>query len=231
MGPAPRPAQSGAQQNAPVKSFQPCRLGDRCALRHALTADRVRRVRGSQGETGLAAAGYADRRHAPGTSEVPLKSSAGAGLPACRPRSSPPADRQAGEHDGEAGIDRTALRWQTGRAGRPGLDARKLFPRFHRTWQLPATKPPDKLKAAAFGVTTGERPASASRPWPSVETPPVCQRPLGNPVGWSGLLRAGGHQFSRLVAACSPGGRGFRLPGGSPPCLRGLRRAGVSRPW
>ena len=37
----------------------------------------------------------------------------------------------------------------------------------------------------------------------------ACQRPLGNPVGWSGLLRAGGHQFSRLVAACSPGGRGL----------------------
>ena len=35
-----------------------------------------------------------------------------------------------------------------------------------------------------------------------------CQRPLGNPVGWSCFLRAGGHQFSRLVAACSPGGRG-----------------------
>ena len=35
-----------------------------------------------------------------------------------------------------------------------------------------------------------------------------CQRPLGNPVGWSCFLWAGGHQFSRLVAACSPGGRG-----------------------
>jgi hypothetical protein len=35
-----------------------------------------------------------------------------------------------------------------------------------------------------------------------------CQRPLGIPVGWSCFLRAGGHQFSRLVAACSPGGRG-----------------------
>ncbi len=36
----------------------------------------------------------------------------------------------------------------------------------------------------------------------------VCQGPLGIPVGWPCLLRAGGHQFSRLVAACSPGGRG-----------------------
>jgi Protein of unknown function (DUF4238) len=35
-----------------------------------------------------------------------------------------------------------------------------------------------------------------------------CQGPLGIPVGWPCLLRAGGHQFSRLVAACSPGGRG-----------------------
>jgi hypothetical protein len=35
----------------------------------------------------------------------------------------------------------------------------------------------------------------------------VCQQPLGNPVGRSSLLRAGGHQNSGLVAACSPGGR------------------------
>ena len=44
-----------------------------------------------------------------------------------------------------------------------------------------------------------------------------CQRPLGNLGGRSGFLRAGGHQFSRLVAACSPR-RWVRLPGGSPPC-------------
>jgi hypothetical protein len=36
----------------------------------------------------------------------------------------------------------------------------------------------------------------------------ACQRSLGNPVGWSCFARAGGHQFSRLVAACSPGRRG-----------------------
>ena len=34
----------------------------------------------------------------------------------------------------------------------------------------------------------------------------VCQRPSGNLGGRSGFLRAGGHQFSRLVAARSPGG-------------------------
>jgi hypothetical protein len=39
--------------------------------------------------------------------------------------------------------------------------------------------------------------------------PQDCQRPLGNLAGRSGLLRVGGHQFSRLVAACSPGGRGL----------------------
>jgi hypothetical protein len=32
----------------------------------------------------------------------------------------------------------------------------------------------------------------------------VCQRSLRNPVGWPWFLRAGGHQNSRLVAACSP---------------------------
>jgi len=57
-----------------------------------------------------------------------------------------------------------------------------------------------------------------------------CQRPWGNPVGWSCFLRAGGHQFSRLVAACSAGGAGVRWPAGSPPCRRGPRRAGGSRP-
>src|SRR6516165_4604548 len=36
----------------------------------------------------------------------------------------------------------------------------------------------------------------------------VCQRSSGNLAGWPGILRAGGHQFSRVVAACSPGGRG-----------------------
>ena len=51
--------------------------------------------------------------------------------------------------------------------------------------------------------------ASGSQwPWQPMPAPGRCQRPLGNPVGWSCFLRAGGHQFSRLVAACSPGGRG-----------------------
>ncbi len=31
----------------------------------------------------------------------------------------------------------------------------------------------------------------------------LCQRSLGNPVGRSRFLRAGGHQFSRLVVGCS----------------------------
>jgi hypothetical protein len=57
-----------------------------------------------------------------------------------------------------------------------------------------------------------------------------CQRPLRNPVGWSWFLRAGGHQNSGLVAACSPGGR-VRWPEGSPPCRRGPRRGGGSHPW
>jgi hypothetical protein len=36
-----------------------------------------------------------------------------------------------------------------------------------------------------------------------------CQRPLGSPVGRPGDVQAGGHQFSRLVAASSlPAGRG-----------------------
>jgi hypothetical protein len=43
-----------------------------------------------------------------------------------------------------------------------------------------------------------------------------CQRPLRNPVGWSWFLRAGGHQNSRLVAACSPGGRGQVASGITP---------------
>ena len=37
----------------------------------------------------------------------------------------------------------------------------------------------------------------------------ACQRSLGNLVGRVCFLRAGGHQFSRLVAACSPGGAGL----------------------
>src|SRR6185437_12193508 len=43
-------------------------------------------------------------------------------------------------------------------------------------------------------------------------------------IGWPWFLRAGGHQFSRLVAACSPGGAGVRWPAGSPPCRQGPRR-------
>ena len=49
-----------------------------------------------------------------------------------------------------------------------------------------------------------------------------CQRPLGNPVGWSCFLRAGGHQFSRLVAACSPGGRGLGGQRDHPLACQGL---------
>ena len=126
-----------------------------------------------QAEVGLAAAGYADQRHAPGTSGGRLKSAAGAGVSTCRSRSGPPADRQVGEHDGEAGIDRVASQWQTGRARRPGLDARKLFPMLRRSRQPPMTKPRHEPKAAAFGVTTGERAATASRPWTSVKQPTV----------------------------------------------------------
>ncbi len=44
---------------------------------------------------------------------------------------------------------------------------------LQRSWQLPMTKPRYELKAAAFGFTTEERAATASRPWPSVETPTV----------------------------------------------------------
>ena len=71
------------------------------------------------------------------------------------------------------GIDRVALQWYMGRACRSGLDARKLFPMLQRSWRLPMTKPRYELKAAAFGVTTEERAATAPRPWPSVETPTV----------------------------------------------------------
>jgi hypothetical protein len=35
------------------------------------------------------------------------------------------------------------------------------------------TKPRYELKAAAIGVTTGERATTASRPWPSVKQPTV----------------------------------------------------------
>jgi hypothetical protein len=45
---------------------------------------------------------------------------------------------------------------------------------------------------------------------------------LGNPVGWSCFLRAGGHQFSRLVAACSAGGRGLGRQRAHPLACEGL---------
>jgi hypothetical protein len=58
-----------------------------------------------------------------------------------------------------------------------------------------------------------------------VTTLPQCQRPLGNPVGWPGFLRVGGHQFSRLVAACSPGGRGLGCQRDHPLAGEGLGEA------
>src|SRR5580704_6649584 len=54
----------------------------------------------------------------------------------------------------------------------------------------------------------------------------LSHNPISPAVNGHQEIRAGGHQFPRLVAACSPGGEG-RWPAGSPPCRRGPRRAGA----
>ena len=82
-------------------------LSVRRALRLLLAADQVRRVRGSPGEIGPAAAGYAGRRHEPGTSEVHERYISG--LQQEQPERASLAPRSAGPADG---------------AGAPGAPAR-----------------------------------------------------------------------------------------------------------
>jgi hypothetical protein len=108
-----------------------------------------------------------------------------------RRRFTPPADRQVGEHDGEAGTGRVALRWQTGRAGGSGSGARKPFPMSRKSWWLMAELRCE-LKAAAFGATTrGTRchrvPSVAVR-----ETADVAHRPSWgtNPVRYTSVNTA-----------------------------------------
>jgi hypothetical protein len=49
-----------------------------------------------------------------------------------------------------------------------------------------------------------------------------CQRPLGNPVGWSCFSGLAATSFPRLVAACSPGGRGLGCQRDQPFSCEGL---------
>jgi hypothetical protein len=71
-------------------------------------------------------------------------------------------------------------------------------------------------RVKAFMEQIGQDPAAG---------PYACQRSSGNPGGRSCLLRAGGHQFSRLVATCSPGGAGLGCQGYHPLAGEGLGEA------
>jgi len=151
---------SGPQRAQALKWAQPS-LGRKSAGRWmALTAWRRSSAREARGDD-LAYGLDLDRAVATGGLDRFPDRPAGS-------RFNPPADRQGGEHDREAGFGQVALAVADGRTCRLVLDVRKLFSTFQRSWQLPMTKPRYELKAAAAFVTTRnalpQRPVRG-RPW------------------------------------------------------------------